>query len=59
LRGEEGSHIGVVKGLGTWPKTAGIKEGKVIPQNKFEMLSSRVMRYGVELRRQEMEGKGW
>ena len=33
--------------------------GKVIPKNKFEMLSSRVIRCGVELRRQKMKEKGW
>jgi len=32
---------------------------KVISQNKFEMLSSRAMRCGVELRRQEIEEKDW
>jgi len=37
----------------------GEEKGKVIPQNKFEILSSRVMRYGVELRKQETEEKGW
>ena len=35
------------------------EKGKVISQNKFEMLSSRVIRCGVELRRQETEEKGW
>jgi len=31
------------------------KKGKLTPQNKFEILASRVMRCGVELRRQEMK----
>ena len=30
------------------------EKGKLIPQNKFEVLASRVMKCGVELRRQEM-----
>jgi len=34
------------------------EKGKVISQNKFEVLSSRVMRCRVELRRQETEEKG-
>jgi len=29
------------------------EKGKLTPQNKFEILASRVMRCGVELRRQE------
>jgi len=35
------------------------EKGEVIFQNKFEMLSSKVIRCGMELRRQEMEEKGW
>ena len=30
---------------------------KLVPQNKFEILASRVMSYGVELGRQEVEEK--
>jgi len=33
------------------------EKGKSTPQNKFEMLASRVMRCGVELRKQEAEKK--
>jgi len=44
--------------LGTWPKTAGIekekKRQKSVSQNKFEILSSRVMRYRVEIRKQKV-----
>jgi len=29
------------------------EKGKLTPQNKFEILASRVMNYGVELRKQE------
>ena len=43
------SCVGDVKGWGTWPKIAGIKMRKV-PQNKFEILNSRVMQYRVEER---------
>ena len=32
---------------------------KVIFQNKFEMLSNRVIRYGIELKRQETEEMSW
>jgi len=37
----------------------GEEKGEVISQNKFEMLSSRVIRCKVELRRQETEEKSW
>jgi len=44
--------------LGTWPKTAGIekkkKRQKSVSQNKFEILSSRIMRYRVEIRKQKV-----
>jgi len=44
--------------LGTWPKTTGIEKEKErqksVSQNKFEILSSRVMRYRVEIRKQEV-----
>ena len=43
----------VAKGLGTWPEIAGSKKrekGVIIPQNKFEVLKSRVMQCGVEER---------
>ena len=30
-------------------------KGTPVPQHRFEVLSSRVMRYGVEIRRQELE----
>ena len=33
------------------------KKGKPTSQNKFEILASRVMKYGVELRRQEAKHK--
>jgi len=32
---------------------------KLTPQNKFEILASRVMKCGVELRRQEMREEKW
>jgi len=35
------------------------KKGKLIPQNKFEILANRVVRYGVELRRQEAKQEKW
>jgi len=35
------------------------EKGKIVPKNKFEMLSSRVMRCRVELRRQETKEMGW
>ena len=31
------------------------KKGKSVPQNKFKVLTSRIMKCGVELRRQEMK----
>jgi len=34
------------------------EKGTSVPQNRFEVLSSRVMRCGVEIRRQEVEKKG-
>jgi len=46
------------KSLGTWPITIEIREKKkkrtLVSQNRFEALSSRVMRYGVEIRRQKV-----
>jgi len=45
------------KSLGTWPVTTGIREkekrGYWFSQNRFEALLSRMMRCGVEIRRQE------
>ena len=38
-------------------RNKGEEKGEVISQNKFEMLSSRVIRCKVELRRQETEEK--
>jgi len=35
------------------------EKGKPTPQNKFEILASRVMRCGVELRRQETGREQW
>jgi len=35
------------------------KKGKLILQNKFEILASRVMRCGVELRRQKAKQEKW
>jgi len=35
------------------------KKGKLTPQNKFEILASKVMRCGVELRRQEVKREEW
>jgi len=50
-----------VRSLGTWPVTAGTEEKgekkTLIPQNRFEMLSSRVMRCEVEIRKQERDRK--
>ena len=37
----------------------GEEKRKVISQNKFEMLSNRVIRYMIELKRQETEKMGW
>jgi len=37
----------------------GEKKRKSTPQNKFKILASRVMRCGVELRRQEMKEERW
>jgi len=52
LREERESFVEAAKGSGTWPEIAEKKreeeKGVVIPQNKFEILSSRVMQYGVE-----------
>jgi len=35
------------------------EKGKLTPQNKFEILASRVIKYGVELRRQETKQEEW
>jgi len=44
--------------LGTWPKTAEIEKKKEkrsqFPKNKFEILSSRVMRCRVVIRKQKV-----
>ena len=54
--------VSVVRSLGTWPKTTGIrkekKKRKSISQNKFEVLASKMMKYGVELKRQETKERG-
>ena len=56
MRKKRGSYVSAVRSLGTWPETVGIEKGKIISQNKFEMLMSRVMQCEVEertIRRQE------
>ena len=53
----KGSYVDAAKSSGTWPETTGIREKEtVIFQNKFEVLESKVIQYGVEesvIRRQE------
>jgi len=44
--------------LGTWSIIAEIKRKRMsVPQNRFKVLSSRVMRCGVEMRKQKEEKK--
>jgi len=40
-------------------KEEGGEKRKLVPQNKFKALASRVMRCGVKVRRQETKESGW
>jgi len=53
----EKKNVRAIKGLGTWPITVEGKKRTLIPQNRFEVLSSRVMKCGVEIGRQEDKRK--
>ena len=61
LEGRRGKLCRSYKGFGHLARNCrnrgGNKKGKVVPQNKFEILSSRVMRCEVELRRQKRRAR--